>query len=65
MIYFALASDGLFYNLGDHGDFEAANDTAENLKIEIIWLFGEDEAINAANFIQTQIEETRETWGAL
>ena len=65
MIYFALASDGLFYNLGDHGDFEAANDTAENLKIETIWLFGEDEAINAANFIKTQIEETRETWGAL
>lgn len=65
MIYFALASDGLFYNLGDHGDFEAANDTAENLKIETIWLFGEDEAINAANFIQTQIEETRGTWGEL
>lgn len=65
MIYFALASDGLFYNLGDHGDFEAANDTAENLKIETIWLFGEDEAINAANFIQDQISETRKAMGVL
>jgi hypothetical protein len=25
MIYFALNNDGLLYNLGDHGDFEAAD----------------------------------------
>ncbi len=57
MIYFALNSDGLMYNLGDHGDYEAATDTAENLKLEVIWLFCEDEARNIANFIQLEIED--------
>ena len=65
MIYFALNNDGLMCNLGDHGDHEAAQATADDLRIDVIWLFSEDEAINAANFIQTQIEETRDTWGAL
>lgn len=57
MIYFALNSDGLMYNLGDHGDYEAATDTAENLKLEVIWLFCEDEAKNITNFIQLEIED--------
>lgn len=57
MIYFALNSDGLMYNLGDHNDYEAATDTAENLKLEVIWLFCEDEARNIANFIQQEIED--------
>ena len=42
--YFCLASDGLIYSLGNHGDYEAADDTAESLGLEIIWLFGEDTA---------------------
>jgi hypothetical protein len=42
--YFCLASDGLIYNLGDHGDFEAAEATAESLGIEVIWMFGENTA---------------------
>jgi len=57
MIYFALNSDGLMYNLGDHGDYEAATDTAENLKLEVIWLFCEDEARNIANFVQQELED--------
>ncbi len=57
MIYFALNSDGLMYNLGDHGDYEAATDTAENLKLEVIWLFCEDEARNIANFVQKELED--------
>ena len=56
MIYFALNNDGLMCNLGDHGDHEAAQATADDLKIDVIWLFSEDEAINAANFIQHEIE---------
>lgn len=43
-IYFCLASDGLIYNLGDHGDCEAADATAESLGLEVIWMFGEDVA---------------------
>lgn len=40
-IYFCLASDGLIYNLGDHGDYEAADATAESLGLDVIWMFGE------------------------
>jgi hypothetical protein len=43
-IYFCLAADGLLYNLGDHGDYEAADDTAKSLDLEVIWMFGEDTA---------------------
>lgn len=43
-IYFCLASDGLIYNLGDHGDYEAADATAESLGLEVIWMFGEQAA---------------------
>jgi len=57
MIYFALNNDGLMCNLGDHGDHEAAQATADDLRIDVIWLFSEDEAISAANFIQHEIED--------
>ena len=57
MIYFALNNDGLMCNLGDHGDHEAAQATADDLRIDVIWLVSEDEAINAANFIQHEIED--------
>ena len=43
-VYFCLASDGLIYNLGDHGDFEAAEETAESLGLDVIWMLGEAEA---------------------
>ena len=56
MLYFALNNDGLMCNLGDHGDHEADQATADDLRIDVIWLFSEDEAINAANFIQHEIE---------
>jgi hypothetical protein len=39
--YYCLASDGLLYALGNHGEYEAANDTAESLGLDVIWLFGE------------------------
>jgi hypothetical protein len=51
MIYFALNEDGLLYNLGDHGDWEAAEATAEDLKINPIWLFDEHTATSWAGFI--------------
>jgi hypothetical protein len=43
-------------NLGDHGDHEAAQATADDLRIDVIWLFDEYEASNAANFIRHEIE---------
>jgi hypothetical protein len=43
-MYFCLASDGLVYILGNHGDFEAAEDTATGLGLDVIWMFGEETA---------------------
>ena len=65
MIYFALNNDGLIYNLGDHGDFDAADATASDLKIDAIWLLDEFEAQNWASFIQDQIKETRKALAVL
>jgi hypothetical protein len=42
--YFCLASDGLIYLLGNHGDIEAADDTARSIGLEAIWLFNEETA---------------------
>lgn len=40
--WYCLAADGLLYALGDHGDYDAASDTAESLHLDVIWLFGEE-----------------------
>ena len=60
MIYFALNPDGLLYNLGDHGDWESAEETASNMRIDPIWTLNEDDALNWAEFILTEIKQTRE-----
>jgi hypothetical protein len=62
MIYFALNHDGLAYNLGDHGDWEAAEETARDLRIDPIWTLNEDEALNWAEFILTEIKQTRKAF---
>jgi len=38
MMYFALGTDGVMYDLGDCEDFAAAKDAAGNLKVGVIWL---------------------------
>lgn len=63
MIYFALNNDGLLYNLGDHGDYESADCTAQDMQLDAIWLIGEDEARSMAEFI-TEALATTETTGA-
>jgi hypothetical protein len=65
MIYFALNSDGLIYNLGDHGDWEAADETSQDMMLEPIWLLDEFEAQNWATFIQDQIREARKAMEVL
>ena len=65
MIYFALNPDGLLCNLGDHGDWEAADETARNLRIDAIWLLDENEALNWASFIQEQIKDSRKAMEVL
>ena len=61
MIYFALNPDGLLYNLGDHGDWEAADETAHDMMLDPIWTLDEYEALNWADFIQTSIKETKKS----
>lgn len=61
MIYFALNDDGLLYNLGDHGDWEAAEDTAQSIGIDPVWLFDEDTAQSYAGFIGDQLTTTKGT----
>lgn len=43
-MYFALGADGLLWILGNHGDYDAAEETAESLGIDVIWLLGEESA---------------------
>jgi hypothetical protein len=61
MIYFALNEDGLLYNLGDHGDYESADCTAQDMQLSAIWLIGEGDARNMAEFITEQLATTMST----
>jgi hypothetical protein len=61
MIYFALNEDGLIYNLGDHGDWVAADSTANDMMINPIWTIDENEARNWAQFITEQLKTTTST----
>jgi len=38
MMYYALQNNGDLFILGDHGDIEAADDTANDLGLEVVWL---------------------------
>jgi len=38
MMYYALQSNGDLFILGDHGDIEAAEETAQDIGLEVVWL---------------------------
>lgn len=42
--YYCLADDGLIWKLGDHGDIEAADDTARSIGLNAIWIIDEETA---------------------
>ena len=42
--WFALADDGQIYALGDHGDFDAAEETAASIAINAIWIADKETA---------------------
>ena len=44
MRYFALADDGFIYDLCDCGDFDAAEESANDLGITAVWLINEPSA---------------------
>ena len=57
MMYFALGSDGLVYELGDHGDFDAADETASSIDdLETVWIADEESALQWFNRIGTAMK---------
>lgn len=51
--WYCLNSDGLLYALGSHGDFDAAEATAESLGLDVIWMFGEETFHSWRDFLNT------------
>jgi hypothetical protein len=58
-IYFCVASDGLLYNLGDHGDYEAADATAQSLGLDVIWMLGESTAHSWRDTLTQHLGESK------
>jgi hypothetical protein len=54
--FFCLSADGLIYFLGNHGDHEAAEETAADMGLDVIWLFGQDTAQSWADIIQHHLK---------
>ena len=61
MIYFALSSNGLLHNLGDHGDFDSADCCAEDMQLNAFWLFDEFSAKSYTDFINQTLNTTEST----
>jgi len=57
MIYFTLNNDGLLYNLGNHEEWENAEEYTQDNNIDSIWLFNENEAKNWVEFIQESLNQ--------
>ena len=49
--FYCVSMDGDLYALGNHGDWEAAEDTAQNLGLSPVWVFGEETFSNWRNFL--------------
>ena len=43
-LWYCLADDGLLWILGEHDSFDSADDTAEKMGLNIIWLIDPDGA---------------------
>jgi hypothetical protein len=56
-LYFCLAADGFLHALGDHGDFEAAEDTALCQGLQSVWLFDQATARSWLEFLQDRLIE--------
>jgi len=58
--WYCIAFDGNLYILGYHGDFEAAEETAEDMGLEPVWLFDQttaDEWRETLTSVKTQFSE--------
>ena len=53
-MWFAVCADGTLSVLGDHGDYDAADATAEDLGLDVIWLVCGDDAAQWADTINSK-----------
>ena len=53
-MYYCLDTSGDLRSLGKHGDYESANDAAERLGVDVIWLIDEIEAYNWRNVLNNE-----------
>ena len=51
--WFALCADGCLVRLGDFGDYEAADEAAEDMGLEVIWLVCGNDAARWADTINS------------
>lgn len=56
MIYFAITEDGDIHNLGDHGDYEAADCTAQDMQMNAYYIADEYQAASWADFILSELK---------
>lgn len=57
MNYFALQSNGEFFELGDHGDFEAAQLTALDQGIDAVWIANSETVEHWRAYLKEQPHE--------
>lgn len=55
--WFALSSSGNLFSLGDCGDFDAAEEIANDQEIDVIWIVDADEATQWMKTIQSKLAE--------
>lgn len=60
--YFCIGVDGKLWALGNHGDYQAAEDTAASLGVDVVWMFGSQTAADwRDSLLQAIPNETRTT----
>jgi len=60
MLYFAIGYDGNLYNLCDCGDWEAANESAEDLGVDNCWIFDETVAREWLGGLRTWLSDVKD-----
>ena len=59
MIYFCLSGDGAMYNLGEHENWESADNQAEYDYLNPVWVFDANQAGEWASFF-TRVLNTKD-----
>ena len=57
--WFALGIDGKVYAMGDCGDMDAADEVADNMGVEVVWMADYDTAMQWCDAILGQLERIK------